>query len=273
MAASSVPKLFQPIRVGTANLKHRVVLAPMTRTRADAQHVPGRLIQEYYKQRTSVPGTLAITEGTFIAARAAGYKNIPGIWSDEQIAGWKPVRHGPFPTNVVLFDLLPLFVSPPLIVAGRGRSAQKRVLHLPPALGTRAHGAPGCPTRRRRISARRAQPNPTLNEKRSQRVIIDTPGCPACADDRGNQGIRATVCLGGGECRSPGRVRRCGDSRGERVSPGPVSADEQQHQDGCVRWLGAESRAIRARGHRRGRQGRRRGPGGHPVQPVVDVPR
>jgi len=92
MATSSVPKLFQPIRVGTTNLKHRVVLAPMTRCRADAQYVPGHLIQEYYKQRTSVPGTLAITEATFIAARAGGYKNIPGIWSDEQIAGWKLVR-------------------------------------------------------------------------------------------------------------------------------------------------------------------------------------
>jgi NADPH2 dehydrogenase len=97
MAASSVPKLFHPIRVGTANLQHRVVLAPMTRGRADAQHVPGALIQEYYKQRTSVPGTLAITEATFIAARAGGYTHIPGIWSDEQVAGWKPVRLCPFP--------------------------------------------------------------------------------------------------------------------------------------------------------------------------------
>jgi len=60
MATSSVPKLFQPIRVGTTNLKHRVVLAPMTRCRADAQYVPGHLIQEYYKQRTSVPGTVLL---------------------------------------------------------------------------------------------------------------------------------------------------------------------------------------------------------------------
>ncbi|KAI0266618.1 NADH:flavin oxidoreductase/NADH oxidase [Russula aff. rugulosa BPL654] len=85
-AASSIPKLFQPIRVGTANLQHRVVLAPMTRKRANDQHVPGALALEYYKQRTSVPGTLAIAEGTFIAPQAGGYKNIPGIWSDEQIS-------------------------------------------------------------------------------------------------------------------------------------------------------------------------------------------
>ena len=93
MSTSLIPKLFQPIRVGTANLQHRVVLAPMTRTRADAQHVHGPLAVEYYKQRTSVPGTLAITEATFIAPQAGGYKNVPGIWSDEQIAGWLPVRH------------------------------------------------------------------------------------------------------------------------------------------------------------------------------------
>jgi NADPH2 dehydrogenase len=97
MAASSVTKLFHPIRVGTANLQHRVVLAPMTRCRADAQHVPGALTREYYKQRTSVPGTLAITEATVIAARAGGYTHVPGIWSDEQVAGWKPVRPCPFP--------------------------------------------------------------------------------------------------------------------------------------------------------------------------------
>jgi len=89
--SSTVPKLFDPLRVGTANLKHRVVLAPMTRCRADSQHVPGALALEYYKQRTSVPGTLAITEATFIAARAGGQKNVPGIWSDKQIVAWKSI--------------------------------------------------------------------------------------------------------------------------------------------------------------------------------------
>jgi hypothetical protein len=89
---STLPKLFQPLRVGTVNLQHRVVLAPMTRCRADSQHVHGTLALEYYKQRTSVPGTLAITEATFIAARAGGQNNVPGIWSDKQIAAWKSVR-------------------------------------------------------------------------------------------------------------------------------------------------------------------------------------
>jgi NADPH2 dehydrogenase len=90
--ASPAPKLFQPIRVGTLNLQHRVVLAPMKRARADEQHVHGGLALEYYKQRTSVPGTLAITEGTFIAQHAGGGANIPGIWNDEQVVAWKQVR-------------------------------------------------------------------------------------------------------------------------------------------------------------------------------------
>ena len=60
------------------------MLAPMARFRADAQHVSGQLAVEYYKQRTSVPGTLAITEGTMIAAQAGGYKERP--WHMERRA-------------------------------------------------------------------------------------------------------------------------------------------------------------------------------------------
>jgi NADPH2 dehydrogenase len=90
--ASPVPKLFQPIRVGTTNLQHRVVLAPVKRARADERNVLGTLALEYYKQRTSVRGTLAITEGTIIAPQAGGHAYVPGIWNDDQIAGWKPVR-------------------------------------------------------------------------------------------------------------------------------------------------------------------------------------
>ena len=92
MTISTIPKLFQPIRVGTANLQHRVVMAPMARFRADAQHVPGVHALEYYKQRTSVPGTLVIAESTTIAPRTGGYARNPGIWTDEQVTAGKPLR-------------------------------------------------------------------------------------------------------------------------------------------------------------------------------------
>jgi NADPH2 dehydrogenase len=95
----STPKLFQPIQVGDLQLEHRVVLAPLTRVRADKKHVHQLPIaQEYYTQRASVPGTLLITEATFIAAQAGGINNVPGIWSDEQVTAWKKVsfsHHSP----------------------------------------------------------------------------------------------------------------------------------------------------------------------------------
>lgn len=89
MASSS--SLFQPIRVGASELKHRIVHAPLTRFRANKDHVHGDLGVKYYAQRASTPGTLLITEATPIAAKAAGLNNVPGIWNEEQIAGWKKV--------------------------------------------------------------------------------------------------------------------------------------------------------------------------------------
>ncbi|KAJ6513595.1 FMN-linked oxidoreductase [Mycena vitilis] len=83
--------LFQPIVLGDIVLKHRIVMAPLTRFRADKDHVPLPHVLEYYTQRASVPGTLLITEATFIAPRAGGYKNAPGIWSEAQIAAWKKI--------------------------------------------------------------------------------------------------------------------------------------------------------------------------------------
>ena len=91
--SSSVSSLFQPLRVGAVNVQHRVVMAPLTRFRANRGHIHGELAKTYYEQRASVPGTLIISEATFIAPQAGGYANAPGIWSDAQIAGWKPVRN------------------------------------------------------------------------------------------------------------------------------------------------------------------------------------
>lgn len=96
--------LFQPVRVGNVTLAHRVVLAPLTRFRADDAHVPTDIMADYYAQRASVPGTLLITEATFAHARGGGADNVPGIWSDEQIKGWKKVDtfSGNFSSPVVL---------------------------------------------------------------------------------------------------------------------------------------------------------------------------
>jgi NADPH2 dehydrogenase len=88
--SSPSPVLFTPIKVGNIDLKHRVVMAPLTRFRA-IDHVPNDLVAEYYEQRASRPGTLLITEATFISAAAGGYDDAPGIWSEKQVEGWSKV--------------------------------------------------------------------------------------------------------------------------------------------------------------------------------------
>lgn len=90
MTVTDTPRLFQPINVGSTQLKHRLVMAPLTRFRSP-KHVPTELVAEYYEQRASVEGTLLITEATFISPEAGGYDNVPGIWNEEQVAAWKKV--------------------------------------------------------------------------------------------------------------------------------------------------------------------------------------
>lgn len=88
----SLPALFAPAPVGDLRLAHRVVMAPLTRFRADAAHVPrADIVAAYYAQRACVPGTLLVSEATFIAPQAGGYAHAPGIWSAAQIAAWKKV--------------------------------------------------------------------------------------------------------------------------------------------------------------------------------------
>jgi N-ethylmaleimide reductase len=92
MNAQKYPKLFQSIQVGMIpQLSHRVVMAPLTRMRAEQPgDIPGPLAVEYYTQRTS-KGALIITEATTVAVTGRGYLGAPGIYSEEQVAGWKKV--------------------------------------------------------------------------------------------------------------------------------------------------------------------------------------
>ncbi|KAI0698159.1 NADH:flavin oxidoreductase/NADH oxidase [Cytidiella melzeri] len=90
MAASN-SALFQPYQLGDLSLQHRIVMAPLTRLRASTENVPQEMSVEYYSQRASVPGTLIIAEGSFIAEKAGGMPYIPGLWTEAQIAGWKKI--------------------------------------------------------------------------------------------------------------------------------------------------------------------------------------
>ena len=81
--------LFDPLQAGAFLMKNRIVLAPLTRCRASAGRVPNDLMREYYVQRASAG--LMLTEATSVTPMGVGYPDTPGIWSDEQVAGWKKI--------------------------------------------------------------------------------------------------------------------------------------------------------------------------------------
>ena len=81
--------LFSPVKLGGIALKNRMVMAPLTRNRAGAGGVPQAMNVTYYVQRASAG--LIISEATPISAMAHGYPALPGIYTDEQVAGWKKV--------------------------------------------------------------------------------------------------------------------------------------------------------------------------------------
>src|SRR5258707_321504 len=84
--------LHDPIRIGDWELPNRVIMAPLTRCRASEGRVPNDLMRQYYQQRAGAG--LIISEATSISPMGGGYPNTPGIWSQEQIAGWKRVTDG-----------------------------------------------------------------------------------------------------------------------------------------------------------------------------------
>ena len=82
-------KLFEPYKLGPITLSNRTVMAPLTRNRAIAGFVPNPLSVEYYAQRASAG--LLITEASQISQQGQGYQDTPGIYTPEQVAGWKKV--------------------------------------------------------------------------------------------------------------------------------------------------------------------------------------
>jgi N-ethylmaleimide reductase len=84
-----MPTLFDPIKIGNVELDNRIIMAPMTRSRADDEGVQPAYVAEYYRQRASAG--LIITEATNISPMAKGYVRTPGIYTEEQIESWRPV--------------------------------------------------------------------------------------------------------------------------------------------------------------------------------------
>jgi 2,4-dienoyl-CoA reductase-like NADH-dependent reductase (Old Yellow Enzyme family) len=84
-----MPSLFDPLKLGDLTLPNRVIMAPLTRCRASAGRVPNALMAEYYAQRATAG--LIISEATAVTPHGVGYPDTPGLWSAEQVAGWKLV--------------------------------------------------------------------------------------------------------------------------------------------------------------------------------------
>jgi N-ethylmaleimide reductase len=80
---------FKPLHLGSITLPNRIVMAPLTRMRAGAGNAPTELNALYYAQRASAG--LIITEGTAVSQQGQGYPNAPGIYTREQVDGWKKV--------------------------------------------------------------------------------------------------------------------------------------------------------------------------------------
>mgnify|MGYP003627048580 FL=1 len=81
--------LFTPIQIGALKLPNRIIMAPLTRCRASEGRVPNTLMAQYYTQRSNAG--MILSEATSVTPMGVGYPNTPGIWSDEQVEGWKIV--------------------------------------------------------------------------------------------------------------------------------------------------------------------------------------
>ncbi|MBU1043212.1 MAG: alkene reductase [Candidatus Omnitrophica bacterium] len=83
--------IFSKFKLGNIELANRIVMAPMTRSRATAEHIPSELMIKYYEQRASAG--LIITEGTSPSANGVGYPRIPGIYNQQQIQAWNKITN------------------------------------------------------------------------------------------------------------------------------------------------------------------------------------
>ncbi|TAM90112.1 MAG: alkene reductase [Candidimonas sp.] len=93
--------LFDPVRLGAVALGNRIVMAPMTRTRAAPGRIPGGVMCEYYSQRAGAG--LILTEATSVSPQGVGYPNTPGIWSRKQMLGWQDITRAVHDRNGRIF--------------------------------------------------------------------------------------------------------------------------------------------------------------------------
>src|SRR5271156_101233 len=133
-----MPSLFDPLKLGDLTLKNRILMAPLTRSRSGTQRTPGPLVAEYYAQRASAG--LILSEATSVTPMGVGYADTPGLWSAEQVQGWKTVTKAVHKAGGRIFAQLwhvgrisaPLFLDGALPVAPSAIAAEGYVSLLRP---------------------------------------------------------------------------------------------------------------------------------------------
>ncbi|WP_216699551.1 alkene reductase [Arthrobacter sp. PAMC 25486] len=140
-------QLFNGIDIGGQQLMNRIVLPPLTRSRATDDGMPTPLMEEYYRQRAGAG--LVISEGTVITPQASAYARVPGLYSAEQVAAWRPVVRAAHHEGAVVYAQLwhvgrqshssvqpdalpPLAPSPVRITGYQYRSATGRIPYETP---------------------------------------------------------------------------------------------------------------------------------------------
>ena len=139
-----MPHLFDPLKLGSLELPNRVIMAPLTRLRGTPDHVPTAVMVEYYVQRASAG--LIISEGTPVSPQGVGYAQVPGIWSEEQVALWKPVTDAVHKAGGRIFAQLwhvgrvshPMFLNGELPVAPTAIAPEGNVSIVRPAVSYEA---------------------------------------------------------------------------------------------------------------------------------------
>ncbi|AYD64598.1 MAG: alkene reductase [Achromobacter sp.] len=131
-------KLFEPLRVGALTLRNRIVMAPLTRQRASEGRVPNDLMVEYYTQRAGAG--LILSEATAVTPQGVGYADTPGLWSPEQVKGWRKVTAAVHDKGSLMVAQLwhvgrisdPIFLNGELPVAPSAIAAEGHVSHVRP---------------------------------------------------------------------------------------------------------------------------------------------
>jgi 2,4-dienoyl-CoA reductase-like NADH-dependent reductase (Old Yellow Enzyme family) len=131
-------QLFEPLRVGDLTLPNRIIMAPLTRMHADPGRVPHDLMVEYYTQRAGAG--LILTEATAVTPQGVGYADTPGLWTPEQVKGWRKVTSAVHAAGGRIVAQLwhvgrisdPMFLDGELPVAPSAIAAEGHVSHVRP---------------------------------------------------------------------------------------------------------------------------------------------